>query len=790
VTGKRTQAKKATAFDHTIESAIRSLADADSSITPDETSHREFAAFLKSRRLARHAEALSEVGIASIDDLIFRFPSRYIDARELVPLSKIREHLMHSVSVRGRVISKRLIAGRHRKFATIAIQDDSGGSLQLVFFSAAEWRVKSYFKVDEEYLVAGYPGVYRGAAQIVQPPFIEHLEATRSFVHGQMLPLYYLPDKLRKAGVGEWQFRELIHSAIELGASRIRELLPESLVEREHLMPREDAVLEVHKPESPDRLEFARRRLKYEEVFFLQLRLAVERDRMRKAAKGVISFDVPGISELLSGNRLASQVLASLPYQLTSDQQKSLGEILHDMSKAGGRTYPMNRLLQGDVGSGKTIVALLAMLVAVENGYQCAFMAPTEVLAAQHYDTLSKILKDTYVQTSLLIGGQRKKERQSLLNSIASGETHIVVGTHALIEKNVRFEKLGFVITDEQHRFGVAQRKALIEKGADVPEEGALAGDMFRATGTAKTLTPDVLIMTATPIPRTLALTLYGDMDVSTIRELPKGRKPIKTMLFFEHDHPLIYKAACRRIEERSEQVFIVYPLRVKSEKVDSEAAEKGYEYLRTHDFKDFSVGLIHGKLSSVEKQEAMRKFREREFNVLVATTVIEVGIDVPNATVMIVEHADRFGLAQLHQLRGRVGRGSADSACVLVASEKLAPGAGDAVTGFETSEQLEQASLALERLKILVETSDGFELARADMQIRGTGEILGLKQSGKVILKMANLATDVEIVQQTLRDAEAVIAADPQLRSPENRPTRDEFLRLYRDAESYLHVG
>jgi ATP-dependent DNA helicase RecG len=523
--------------------------------------------------------------------------------------------------------------------------------------------------------------------------------------------------------------------------------------------------------------------------------------------KGLIRFDVEGLDRFLDTDkagkqlgvetgdrgRLAADVLASLPYSLTGDQRRALLEIVRDMSKDGGRTYPMNRLLQGDVGSGKTIVALLAMLVAVENGYQCAFMAPTEVLAAQHYDTLTKLLKNTYVQTSLLIGGQGKKQRKSVLDAIASGETHIVVGTHALIQEGVRFQRLGFVVTDEQHRFGVAQRKALIEKSFDLPEHDVqlpiqeIPSPNYHTSG--QRLSPDVLIMTATPIPRTLALTLYGDMDVSTIRELPRGRKPIKTMLFFEHDHPQIYKAAQRRIRERGEQVFIVYPLREKSEKVDSEAAEKGYEDLRAHDFQDFKVGLIHGKMSSAEKQEAMRQFREKEFDVLVATTVIEVGVDIPNATVMIVEHAERFGLAQLHQLRGRVGRGSADSACVLVASEKLAP-IENASGGFETSEQLEQASIALERLKILVETSDGFELAKADMQIRGTGEVLGLKQSGRVMLKMANLTTDTDIVKQTLEDAEAVIVADPQLRSAENRNTRTEFLRLYRDAESYLHVG
>ena len=775
-----------------------------------ETHVNELRTFLRSIKglNSKRIDALLEAGFESIEDLVFRYPGRYLDARQLVPLKDLRQFLMKPVSIRAKVLSSQIIPGRMRSRAAIVLKDDSGGVIQLVYFDWPQWRAKS-FQVGQEYLVAGYVGIYRGTLQIVQPPFIEHLVSPNDFVEGKMLPLYSLPIALRKAGLRDKQFREIIYESVEWAEQSgfLAENLPISLVEREQLVRRPDAIREVHQPESPERLDLARKRLKYEEVFFLQLRLAVERMRMRKAVKGVVRMDVSRLQTALTGQTLidsgpAEQVLASLPYKLTGDQTRSVQEFLKDMSKAGSRSYPMNRLLQGDVGSGKTIVALLAMLVAVENGYQCAFMAPTEVLAAQHYDTLTKLLKDTNVQTSLLIGGQAKALRKNILDAIAVGETHLVVGTHALIQGGVKFQKLGFVVTDEQHRFGVAQRRALIEKSFDVPEEESLPGDMFRTKtpppyegGGRGVVSPDVLIMTATPIPRTLALTLYGDMDVSTIREMPKGRKPIKTMLFFEHDLPKIYAAAKRRIDQQGEQVFIVYPLREKSEKVDSEAAEKGYEYLQAHDFKDYKVGLIHGKMNSVDKQEAMRKFREKEFDVLVATTVIEVGVDIPNASVMIVQHADRFGLAQLHQLRGRVGRGSADSACVLVASEKLAPAdersaLEDKGSAFETSEQLEQASFALERLKTLVATSDGFELAKADLAFRGSGEVLGLKQSGKVILKIANLATDTEIVQQTLLDAEEVLAADPQLRTPENQATRNEFLRLYRDAESYLHVG
>ncbi|HZK76238.1 MAG TPA: ATP-dependent DNA helicase RecG [Candidatus Kapabacteria bacterium] len=740
-------------------------------------------------------EALANAGYETLEDLAFHFPGRYLDARELVPLNDLRRHLRQPVSVRGKVISANYIPSQRRGRAAIALKDDSGGALQLVYFDYPEWRSKQFRKGDE-YLAAGYVGEFRNIIQIVQPPYLEHLTNPEEFVQGHVLPLYYLSPALRKAGVTDKPFRELIHQAVD-ECERVGlfdEILPTTLIERHHLIPRAEAIHEVHWPQSPERVQLARRRLKYEELFFLQLRLSMERQRMRSSVTGVVKYDVdhlvaalqqPGESTLETSG-LAEQVLAKLPYKLTGGQVQSLREILHDMSKAGGRTYPMNRLLQGDVGSGKTIVALLAMLVAIENGYQCAFMAPTEVLAAQHYDTLTKILKSTNIQTALLIGGQGKKERKQILDAIATGETHIAVGTHALIQKSVRFQRLGFVVTDEQHRFGVAQRKALIEKSADTAGSEAFEHDMFRIQiHSPAAVTPDVLLMTATPIPRTLALTLYGDMEVSTIRELPPGRKPIQTMLFYEHDHPLIYKAAIRRIEERGEQVFIVYPLREKSVKVDSEAAEKAFEYLKAHELKKFRVGLVHGKLSSNDKQEAMRRFREKEFDVLIATTVIEVGVDVPNATVMIIEHAERFGLAQLHQLRGRVGRGSGDSACVLVASEKLAVS-----ESMQTSDEIEQTSLAMERLRTLVATSDGFEIAKADMQIRGTGEVMGLKQSGRVRLRLADLTLDTDIVEQTLHDADSVIAADPQLRTPLNHATREEFLRLYRDAESYLHVG
>ncbi len=771
---------------------------------PDISARKELAAALKSipRLGAKKIDALIEAGFETPEDLASHFPGRYLDARELVPLKDLRKYLMKPVSVRGRVLSATLVPGRHRARAVIVLQDESSsgvhGLLQLVYFDFPEWRAKS-FQWGQQYLVAGYVGMYRNALQIVQPPFVEHLEKPEEFIAGQMLPLYYLSSNLRKAGFRDKAFRDIIHASVKYceAQGRFREILPREILDRESLIGRPDAILEVHHPQSPERLEEARRRLKYEEVFFLQLRLAVERRRVRSAAKSVAKIDVSRLLSAMDGQQVidpgpAEQLLLALPYKLTGDQKNSLRDILNDMSKAGGRTYPMNRLLQGDVGSGKTIVALLAMLAAIEQGYQCAFMAPTEVLAQQHYATLTNLLKDTYINTVLLVGKQAAKLRKNTLNAISSGEAHIAIGTHALIEKGVRFERLGFIVTDEQHRFGVAQRKALIDKsfqekdeGGGMKDEGMFPSSFIPHPSSLPAVTPDVLIMSATPIPRTLALTLYGDMAVSTIREMPAGRKPIKTMLLFEHDHTKIYEAAKKRIRERKEQVFIVYPLREKSEKVDSEAAERAYEVLREGEFKDFRVGLVHGKMSGADKQDVMQRFRDHAFDVLVATTVIEVGVDVPNATVMIIEHAERFGLAQLHQLRGRVGRGSADSACVLVASEKLFM-----EEGMETSDQIEAASIALERLNTLVATSDGFEIAKADLALRGTGEILGVKQSGKVILKMANLTLDTAIVEQTLHDADALVHEDPELRAPGHAATREEFLRLYRDAESYLHVG
>ena len=789
---KRTvrKAPKPALPDDSVDAALRQAlgtAVTDARPARDEARFAELSKALRYKKGVgpKRAEAFFEAGFESLEDLAMHFPLRYLDARELVPIRDLHKYHNRLVSIRGRVISSQ-VTGHRKRFARIVLRDDSGGALPIIFFDFPDSRAKA-FKVGEEFLLSGFVGVYRDTINLVQPPYFERLEEGE-LAEGRILPLYPLPKAIRDAGIRPKQFREIIRDATEElhGSPFYNEILPAALIRSEALPPREEAILTMHDPASPESLERARRRIKFEEIFFVQLRLAVERRKVRRAARGTVTFDVRNSLGAPEGNKadgLAARLLTKLPFDLTDDQRASLRDILGDMSKQSGRSYPMNRLLQGDVGSGKTIVALLAMLTAVDNGYQCALMAPTEVLASQHYYTISNLLKDTPISVVLLIGGQRKKERESLLRAIATGAANIIVGTHALIQEAVAFDRLGLVVTDEQHRFGVAQRKALIEKSfqsTTTPDELFVRGQTIR-----ERVSPDVLIMTATPIPRTLALTLYGDIDVSTIRQFPKNRQPIKTLLLFEHDLPKVYEAARRRIIDHQEQVFIVYPLREKSEKLDSEAAERAYETLRMGEFKDHRVALVHGKMPSAEKQAVMRAFRDHEYDVLVGTTVIEVGVDVPNATVMIVNHAERFGIAQLHQLRGRVGRGSAASACVLVASEKLVE-----ESGTETSDQLEAKSLALERLRTVASTTDGFILAQEDMRIRGTGELMGLKQTGKVVMKVADLTKDTDIVDLSYRFIERLLDHDPQLRESEIAPTRVEFLRVYSEAESFLHVG
>lgn len=651
--------------------------------------------------------------------------------------------------------------------------------MQLIYFQGVDYWLKQ-FSVGDEIVAMGYTSVFNNMPQIAHPLHVEKVVDPDAFVRGQMMPIYPMSGEFKKVRLTQTHIRQMIEKVLTLPEAKraYEEILPPAILNERGLMPRPAAIHSIHHPESPTHLAKSRYRLKYEELFFLQLRLALERHRNALTTRSGIRFDVQNL-ELAVGAQFGlgndasviSMLGRSLPFELTNAQRRVLQEIARDMGKAGEKHAPMHRLLQGDVGSGKTIVAVLAMLCAIENGYQCALMAPTEILAEQHFNSIAALLRDLPLNVTLITGGQTKRHRQMALDEAASGRAHIVVGTHALIEEGVVFDKLGFIVIDEQHRFGVAQRKALIEKAQNT--EGNRRA-------------PDVLIMTATPIPRTLGLTLYGDLDVSTIDELPRNRKPIVTKLLFEEDHDKIYKAIRRTVQERGEQVYIVYPLVEMSAKVDLAAATRAHERLSTEVFPDLRVGLIHGKLPPSAKQEVMHAFREKQLDILIATTVIEVGIDVPNATVMIIEHAERFGLAQLHQLRGRVGRGGAQSHCILVASNKLKK----RESYLETSQQAEDRSEALERLETMVATNDGFKIAEADLKMRGPGEFFGTKQSGLPVFQIADLVQDVDIMLLARDDAFSIIKHDPHLRKPEHQMTRTAFLARYQAAESYMQIG
>ncbi len=723
----------------------------------------------------RRAEALANAGIETVEDLVTFYPRKYIDARKVIQLSEAKDYLWHSVTVRGKVT-----AINHHHFpkpgrTSIKIADDSGGHLYLIYFAFAEWISKQY-KVGEEIVAIGYMNIYRNDPQIVHPEFVEKVSDSKQLLEGRMLPVYRFSQAFKEARLSQMQLRAMLEQVVTTDEFKeaTKEVLPEEILAGRKFPTRFEAISTAHNPESPESLHHAKERLKYEELFFLQLRFAVERMKMHALSRSGIRFDVSSLNSVTKGEGLTTKdkslilkVIKNLPFSLTNAQKRVIGEIAKDMSKSGhNKPIPMHRLVQGDVGSGKTIVALLAMLMAVENGYQAVLMAPTEVLAKQHHQSISKMLEGLPIEVSLLVGKQPKKQREEILRELREGMTHIVIGTHALLEESVEFEKLGIVVADEQHKFGVEQRKTLVAKNPIAP--------------------PDVLIMTATPIPRTLAMTLYQDLDVSTIDELPAGRKEIVTRIVFPKEQRELFRHMKEVVVSRNEQVYIVYPQLEKSDSKDVKTAISAYEVFKEKIFPDLRVGLVHGKLKSDEKQAVMAAFREHDLDILVATSVIEVGIDVANATLMVIGNAERFGLAQLHQLRGRVGRGGKQSECILVPSDKLSPDSQLALT----SEEIEKRTEALERLRVLESTTNGFEIAKADLAMRGPGDFLGTQQSGVLKLKLADLIFDEDLLNEATANVSDLLTRDPQLRTKEHMGTRQELLRLYQEKESFLDVG
>ncbi|MGH9575963.1 MAG: ATP-dependent DNA helicase RecG, partial [Terriglobales bacterium] len=538
------------------------------------------------------------------------------------------------------------------------------------------------------------------------------------FNTGAIIPKYPSTGELAKVGLDSRGFRRIIRNALGSHGHHLAETLPEKMRKQNRLFDLSSAIQNIHFPSSEEGLAAAQHRLKFDELFFLQLMLAFRKRSLQDEVKG-ITYTVESAR--------ARRLVESLPFELTKAQRRVLREIADDMKYDN----PMNRLFQGDVGSGKTIVALLSMLVAVDNGYQAAFMAPTEVLAEQHFRTLSSFLKNVPVNVRLLIGGQKKRLRQDILDDLRAGSAQIVVGTHAVIQENVEFAKLGLAVIDEQHRFGVMQRATLRAKGYN----------------------PEVLVMTATPIPRTLAMTLYGDLDVSVIDEMPADRKPIKTAVRLEDQKAKVFDFVRQEVH-RGRQAYIVFPLIEESEKVDLKAATAEYERLQAKVFPDLKLALLHGRMKSEEKDATMSDFKGRSFDILVATTVIEVGIDVPNATIMIVENAERFGLSQLHQLRGRVGRGSDHALCLLVAP-------------YQRGEDVYR------RLKAMRDTRDVFKIAEVDLELRGPGEFLGTRQDGLPDFRVSNLIRDTRTLAEARDAAERWLALDPALRAPESAALR-----------------
>ncbi len=679
----------------------------------------------------KRAAGLRAAGLATIGDLLRYYPRRYLDrsnVREIVSLKQDEE-----VTVVGKVASMGLKRGHKNRF--ILVISDGTDYLSCIWFSKLVYWQK-IFKVGEWLAVSGRVTRFAGW-QMTHPEFDRLGQSGEGDpIHtGKIIPLYPSGEALSRLGYDSRGFRRLLAQTLKEHKGRIREILPAAIIHQHGLPGLAEALQHIHFPATFAALSEAQRRLKFDELFFMELLVALRRQHWSEQKRGI---------EFLRVGDLVRSLVAQLPFTLTQAQKKVLHEIRADMK----RPQPMNRLLQGDVGSGKTIVAVISMLIAVENGYQAAIMAPTEILAEQHYLTITRLLQGLPVQVELLIGGQAKAERETVLQNVASGRAEIIVGTHALIQEGVAFPKLGLVIIDEQHRFGVMQRAVLREKGT----------------------CPDVLVMTATPIPRTLSMTVYGDLDVSVLNERPALRKRIKTHAVDDRKRPQVYHYVREQVRQGA-QVYIVFPLVEETEKSDLKAASESYEKMKAGFFSDVSIGLLHGRMSTAEKDRVMADFKQGVHSILVSTTVIEVGVDVPNATIMVIEHAERFGLTQLHQLRGRVGRGEKQSHCILIAY------------GQPTPE-------ARRRLQTLVETDDGFRIAEVDMELRGPGEYFGTRQHGLPELTLADVSKDFAALSAARDEAFRLVAADPQLRKAEHLSLREYFLKHYREKFDLASVG
>ena len=647
-----------------------------------------------------------ELGISTFGDLLEYYPYKHIDRSRVYSIRELTGD-MPFVQVKGRILSfETFKMGARKKRVVAHFTDGSGKVMDLTWFNYADNVVKKY-KIGTEYVVFGRPQVFNGRIQVVHPDIDE--ADKMEFATMNMLPYYHTTEKMKKAGMNSRSIERFIKTLIDTLKAPLSETLPDFITQKLHLMSRDDALRLIHFPQHAKELEQARVRLKFEELFYVQLNILRYASDQRRKYRGYVFSRV--------GEYFNDFYHQNLPFPLTEAQKRVIREIRKDM----GSGRQMNRLLQGDVGSGKTLVALMSMLIALDNGYQACIMAPTEILAEQHLQTIMEFLEGLDIRVALLTGIVKGKRRQEVLDGLLDGTIHILVGTHAVIENTVQFARLGMVVVDEQHRFGVAQRAKLWSKSQNPPH---------------------VLVMTATPIPRTLAMTLYGDLDVSVIDELPPGRKPVVTRHVYDRSMPSLYDSIRKQIQQ-GRQVYIVFPLIEESEKIDLKNLEDGFDVLKQV-FPEFRLSKVHGKMKPADKETEMMKFVSGETQILVATTVIEVGVNVPNASVMVILDAQRFGLSQLHQLRGRVGRGADQSYCILV-------------TGLKLAEDTRK------RIDIMCETNDGFRIAEADLKLRGPGDLEGTQQSGMAFdLKIADIARDGQLVQMARDEAQLIIDDDP----------------------------
>ncbi len=707
----------------------------------------------------KKAELFSKIGITTVHDLLYFFPSRYLDRTTIVDSTKVSNYVAsgykNEVTIIGKVVETEEIRYGKKNILKVTFKDEKG-FFESVWFSGIKY-FRNRFKADDYYAISAKPVITKyGHLQFAHPDFdkLSSSESKEFMNTGKIIPFYRVPAELKKMNLGDLSFRKVVSTAVTQCIDEIRETLPTQIISTNNLLDIKATIKNKHFPESIGLLDRANYRLKFEELFYIESLIALKKRYQKKMNGFSYKVNVPLVKEFLN----------SLSFSLTKAQLSALHDIRLDLENP----TPMNRLLQGDVGSGKTIVALIALLIAVSNNKQAAFMAPTEILAIQHFNNLKEMLANFPIKVELLLGGQKAKEKKASYKKIVSGIPAIYVGTHALIEERANFSNLGLVIIDEQHRFGVAQRSRLISKSH----------------------VPDVLVMTATPIPRTLTMTIYGDLDITIIDEMPKDRVPIKTYLRSDSKLNKIYNFVIDSIH-KGLQTFIVYPLVEESDKLELKAAEQYYTDLTNSVFSKQRVGLIHGKMKWDEKKKAMQKFANKEFDILISTTVIEVGIDIPNANIMVINDAHRFGLSQLHQLRGRIGRGSEQGHCILVTSEAFAKKQFDAPFSFDYLSPTQiQKNKTIIRLNSLVNYRSGFKLAEIDMKLRGPGDIYGLKQSGLPDFKYADLIEDQDILLTAKKVAFNLIDDDPKLSKAENEIVKNNLRRFYKDNFHYSNIA